>query len=406
LSDGRSSDRRTLSSSTRLLGYRGLFLALICEEGYLNEYWRISWCLKERVLRVIHLGDVAGLGGLQNWICSLAEAQARRGFEVHLMQPPWAAPEQQVFSALPVHTWDLEKTRGFDVVHSHGLGGFQNSKIRREIQPPIIVQTYYGTILGIQIALRWFQNLVGWNGFDVPRNIVRDAMCGQTADAVIAISPKVRTEIKRFYGIQERKISVIPGGYFLNTNDSSKQFLRRLLGLPESGFLFLFVGRADPVKNLPAALAAFQLTRSRFHNSYLVLAPEQDVASRSGIIGIELTPQEMSQLYRSVDALIHPSHYDAYSLAVHEALAYGLPVIVSQGTGAAHYCTNELNALILPRKRGVPLVDALSKLMCSLIESEDLRSRLSTEAARKFGPMDWDWVAGETEKVYSSARVL
>ena len=188
-------------------------------------------------MSVIHLGEVAGLGGLQNWVCSLAEAQVRQGFEVQLKQPPWTATRSQVFSDLPVHTWDLERTRGFDVVHSHGLGGFQNSRIRRGLQRPIMLQTYYGTILGMQIALRWFQNLVGWNGLDVPLNIVRDAMCGQAADAVIAISPKVRSEIRRFYGIRERKISVIPGGYSLKTDNTPKIFLRRILGLPEFGFL-------------------------------------------------------------------------------------------------------------------------------------------------------------------------
>jgi hypothetical protein len=40
-------------------------------------------------MRVIHIGELAGLGGLQNWVCSVAEAQARRGYEVELMQAPW-----------------------------------------------------------------------------------------------------------------------------------------------------------------------------------------------------------------------------------------------------------------------------------------------------------------------------
>ncbi len=44
-------------------------------------------------MRIIHLGE-AGLGGSQNWICSLAEAQVRRGFEVHLMQPRWIAAQE------------------------------------------------------------------------------------------------------------------------------------------------------------------------------------------------------------------------------------------------------------------------------------------------------------------------
>ena len=59
----------------------------------------------------------------------------------------------------------------------------------------------------------WFQNLVGWNGLAVPRDIVRDAMCGHAAHTVIANSPKVRSEIRRFYGIRNWKVTVIPGGY-------------------------------------------------------------------------------------------------------------------------------------------------------------------------------------------------
>jgi glycosyltransferase involved in cell wall biosynthesis len=357
---------------------------------------------KDRKVRVIHLGEVAGLGGLQNWVCSLAEAQARRGFEVQLMQPPWMSPDREVFSDLPVHTWDLKRTRGFDVVHAHGLGGFQNSKIRTEFQPPIIVQTYYGSILGTQIALRWFQNLVGWSGFDVLRNIARDAISGHAADAVIAISPKVRSEIIRLYGIRKKKISVIPGGYSRDIDDTSKRSLRQRLHLPDSGFLFLFVGRADPVKNFRDVLAAFHLTKSQFPNAGLVLAPKQDLHPSEGIFCVELPPQKMNQLYRSVDALIHPSLYDGYSLAVHEAMANGLAVIVGRNAGIAEYCTHRVDALILPGKRGASLVPSLSRMMSSLIESENLCLALGKEASTKFSVMDWDWVAKETEKVYAS----
>jgi len=352
-------------------------------------------------LRIIHLGEVTGIGGLQNWICSLAEAQSRRGHAVRIMQPPWAPSQGQCFTDVLVEGWDFDRIRDCDLVHSHGLGGFQNRRIRRQVRHPI-VHSYYGTILGIQIDLRWFQNLVGWNGIDLPRNILRDALCARSANAVIAISPKVRSEIRRFYAVPNRKIFLIPGGYLRSLENGSREYIRCSLGLPESRFLFLFVGRPDPMKNVSAALAAFRLARSKHPNIGLVLAPKQQLPSEEGLIEMELCPQKMSQLYRSADALIHPALSDPYALAVHEALAYGLPVIVSKGTGAAYYCTNQLNALILPRKRGAPLVDALSRLMCSVIESEELRSRLSTEAAGKFGAMDWDWVAAETEKVYSS----
>jgi glycosyltransferase involved in cell wall biosynthesis len=358
-------------------------------------------CFEVKNVNVLHIGEVAGLGGLQNWVCRVAEAQARRGYEVELMQPPWVDPASRVYAALPVHRWDLERVRNFDIIHSHGLGGYENRKIGK-IAPKPIVHTYYGTILGIQIALRWFQNLVAWNGLTVPRNIVREAMCGHAAHTVIAISPMVRSEIQRFYGIRNEKVTVIPGGYSMDDDGASRASLRRALGLPEFGFLFLFVGRADPVKNFPAASAAFRRVRAQFHDAYLVVAPKQDSDMGEGTVGVELPPQRMNALYRCVDALVHPGLYEGYSLAVHEALANGLPVIVGRNTGIADYCTHRTDALILPRKRGSGLVESLAEMMGSLIGSQDLRTTLGAEAARKFAVMDWDWVAAETEKVYSS----
>ena len=351
-------------------------------------------------MKVIHIGDVAGLGGLQNWICSLAETQVRRGFEVELMQPPWADSAIRVYTRLPVRTWNPNEARGFDIIHTHGVAGFQNRQIRRETRKPI-VHTFYGTILGIQIALRWFQNLVGWNGLSVPRNIIREAIGGREANAVIANSPKVRSEIIRLYGVRGQKVTIIPGGYSREGNYASRESLRQELGLPADGFLFLFVGRADPVKNLPGALEAFRSVHARFPCAHLVLAPKQDVAANEGIVGVELPPQRMNRLYRCVDALVHPGFYEAYSLAVHEAVANGLPVIVGRNTGNADYCTHGVDALVLPRARGTKLVDALAEAMCSLIESKELRTKLGREAEHKFGPMDWDWVEAETAKVYS-----
>ena len=45
-------------------------------------------------MKVIRLREVAGLGGLQNLICRVADAQERHGCEVQLMQPPWVAAQE------------------------------------------------------------------------------------------------------------------------------------------------------------------------------------------------------------------------------------------------------------------------------------------------------------------------
>jgi glycosyltransferase involved in cell wall biosynthesis len=353
-------------------------------------------------VKIIHLGHVAGFAGMQNFICRLAEAQARRGLEVQLMPPPWEGAALEVHTWLPVIPWDLDRVRDFDVIHSHGTSGLENRRIRRKTKTPI-VHTYHGTTVGCQIALRWFQNLVGWDGFGTLRNVTREALGGRHAHAVIAVSPMVRSEVRTFYGVRSGKITVIPGGYTRDGSYASRESLRKELGLPEEGFLFLFVGRpADPMKNLPAAIEAFRRVRLQFPDVHLVLAPKLEGTAGDGITGIELPPQKMNLLYRCADTLVHPALYDPYPLAVHEALANGLPVILGPNTGNADYCTDLVDALILPRKRGAALVASLAKMMCSLIESEELREKLGHEAARRFGPRDWDWVESETAKVYSS----
>src|SRR5436309_15257893 len=103
-------------------------------------------CSKVKNVKILHIGEVAGLGGLQKWVCSVAEAQANRGYEVELMQPPWVDPASRVYTELPVHRWNLERVYNFDIILSHGLGGYENRKIRKIASKPI-VHSYYGTIL-------------------------------------------------------------------------------------------------------------------------------------------------------------------------------------------------------------------------------------------------------------------
>jgi glycosyltransferase involved in cell wall biosynthesis len=352
-------------------------------------------------VKIIHLAYIVGIGGLQNSVLRLAETQARRGFEVQLMHPPWDGSVPEAHPSLPVIPWDLDRVRDFDLIHTHGPAGFQNRRIRRETKKPI-VHTYYGTTVGCQIALHWFQNLVGWDGFFTLGNIRREALGGRHAHAVIAVSPMVRSEARKFYGVRSGKITVIPCGYTRDGSCVPRESLRQELGLPEKGFLFLFVGRpADPMKNLAAAIEAFRRVRLRFPDVHLAFAPKQNLSDGEGVTGVELPPQKMNLLYRCADALVHPALYDPYPLAVHEALVNGLPVIVGRKTGSADYCTDRVDALILPRKRGAALVASVVERMCSLIESKELRAKLGQEAARKFGPMDWDWVESETAKVYS-----
>jgi glycosyltransferase involved in cell wall biosynthesis len=62
----------------------------------------------------------------------------------------------------------------------------------------------------------------------------------------------------------------------------------------------------------------------------------------------KLPHEALPELYRWADALVLPSRFDSFGLVVLEALACGLPVIVSDRVGAKDFVEPGVNGLILP----------------------------------------------------------
>jgi glycosyltransferase involved in cell wall biosynthesis len=357
-------------------------------------------------MKILHIADISGIGGLQTAVRGLAIAQIKRGHEVHIMVPPWVkdTAQKERFIELPLHHWNPNTILEFDIVHTHGTFGFFNPKWRKFRNRPAIVHTYHGTILGIQIAMKWYQNLIGWNGLSVPKGIWMEIMGGWGADLVIAVSPKVKREVRRFYRIIEQKTTVIPNGYISLRCNLSKRELRQLLGLPETDFLWLFVGRSDPVKAFDMVLSAFRRIRAQNQHCRLIVAPrERSFSNNDQIIGLSLPLEKMPFLYQACDAFVNVSIYEAYSIAVHEALAYGLPAIISKGAGNSDYCTHGVDSLLVCPRPCFSCENALIEFMCWLMKSPEVREHLSLNAKLKFAPRTWDWVAQQVDLIYAKA---
>jgi glycosyltransferase involved in cell wall biosynthesis len=52
--------------------------------------------------------------------------------------------------------------------------------------------------------------------------------------------------------------------------------------------------------------------------------------------------------YKQAPPLVHPSLQDNYGLAMPEALTYGLPVVVTENTGAKDLIKEGVNGFIIP----------------------------------------------------------
>ena len=123
-----------------------------------------------------------------------------------------------------------------------------------------------------------------------------------------------------------------------------KTKLRQDFGLPD-GRLLLYVGRLAPEKNLEDLLRALAVCA---HDGRFGLALVGDGPSRPRITRLieklslrnvfQFGFQGQSQLpkfYAMADALILPSRYEQWGLVVNEAMASGLPVLLSRRVGCA-----------------------------------------------------------------------
>ena len=117
---------------------------------------------------------------------------------------------------------------------------------------------------------------------------------------------------------------------------------RRSFGCASDDFVALFVGRFDGRKRIGDAIEA--VARLGPSAALLVvgcgegMAERQAEAARAGARVVWpgfLNQRELGRAYAAADCLVLPSHHESWGLVVNEAMATGLPAVVSDAVGCA-----------------------------------------------------------------------
>jgi glycosyltransferase involved in cell wall biosynthesis len=175
----------------------------------------------------------------------------------------------------------------------------------------------------------------------------------------------------------------------------NQESARKNSGLPTR--YFLFVGRLVREKGVFELLEAYaKLCPSIREQIGLVFvgdgAATQELRSKAELF-VQFTGfaqrEQLPTYYALADALILPTHSDTWGLVVNEAMACGLPIIVSNAAGcASDLITDQWNGVIVPAKD----VDALTSAMRLLASRPDVLTRMGTrsqERIRQFSAEAW-----------------
>ena len=138
-----------------------------------------------------------------------------------------------------------------------------------------------------------------------------------------------------------------------------------------------------------------------YHRRLNTLVHELGLQSRVTFAG-EVSEDELRENYGSYDMYISPNHLQSWGLACFEAMARGLPAIVSKSAGAAEVLTDGENAMLVPPKSP----EAIAEAAMRLIEDEQIYMRISA-AGRTFveGNISWDKSARAMISLFERLRV-
>jgi glycosyltransferase involved in cell wall biosynthesis len=110
----------------------------------------------------------------------------------------------------------------------------------------------------------------------------------------------------------------------------------------------------------------------------------------------------MPAVYRQADIFVLPSQNEGMSIALLEAMASGLPVVVTDTGGTAELVQDEVDGYVVPWAD----VLALTRVLATLVQDEQLRQRMGKESRRVAQQFDWSSVSWEYLELYGRIAAI
>ena len=232
---------------------------------------------------------------------------------------------------------------------------------------------------------------------------------------IIAISQTTAQDLKRFFGLKDRQITVIHNGLDHDRFSPAPTGIARAVAEQQFNLrqpYLLYVARLEhPGKNHVRLITAFAQFKTETRSpAQLVFAGGDWHGAEAIHQAIAQSPfrqdirclgfvsdEDLPRLYRGAESVIYPSLYEGFGLPALEAMACGCPVLCSN-RGALPEVAGDAAVLVDPED-----TEALASQMKRLATDEVLRERLRTAGIARAKQFDWNETAARTLEVYRQA---
>lgn len=322
--------------------------------------------------KLLHCISSLQRGGAEEVVCSLIEALA------------YEYDQTVIYFHDGPHRERLEK-QGILCIHIKGLiapfdpvAFIRFMCVIQKIKPDVLHSALWlanlfarvaGTVLRIPVINSLHNTITrDHDGFT---RIIIDKLSLSLADTIIAVSPAVALSAPR---IVQKRITIIPNGINHEKLLMSAHHTRKELGYSDDLFIIGTVGRFVPVKNYDLLITCFAQLHKNYPNTHLLLigSGPLETALRAQVNSQELDHvvsfiinQPAQEYYPLFDCFVQPSKNEGLSIALLEALAWALPVIVT-GLNKQHSVIQDTqNGFVITPDNTQELYSALEKIYAS-----------------------------------------
>lgn len=293
---------------------------------------------------------------------------------------------------VPLFWFDAQARKAIaaaDIVHAHGA-----------LYPTTLLAFFWARYYGVRKVLTQHVPFVRYPNSLL--NFVQRIVMGTMARSVFSMADRIgylNKTVAQWLTPYSEKLVHVPNGVDLElfhpASDAEKNTLRITYGIPTDRPVVLFVGRLVPKKGYDIAISAAS-------DAYTLLmagageVPPDAVKNTNSMFTGAVGQAELAAYYQLSDLLILPSYGEGFPLCVQEALASGLPVVMSQ----EEIQQDTFGGVITYVERNAEaLAEGIRATLALLAKDEHLPQRARAVAAQQF---NWDTTIDTLEEVYST----
>ena len=201
------------------------------------------------------------------------------------------------------------------------------------------------------------------------------------------LNTDLKKELFDVYNVNPEKVYQIPNGIEFMLPFSEKKI--------KSISTFGFVGRLEPVKNIPILLEAFEqmLKRTSDKASLVIygigsqMEHIREFIEQKGLennIILKGFEKNMDRIYNNIDCFILPSKSEGVNNSLLEAISYGIPVIVSDIPSNRELIEHRKSGLLFDYNSATQLSNYMEKLMNNIELAQKLAKKAYYDSKKRF----------------------